>query len=90
MAIRKAMSKKTDPPAKRGIGVLKTNKPVDSKPKGGSQFLPKGIPAGTSARPVSLEEKVKIARQLYRDNPGKVYSDAVKRAEKNLADSKKK
>jgi hypothetical protein len=52
--------------------------------------LPKGIPAGTSARPVSLEEKVKIARQLYRDNPGKVYSDAVKRAEKNLADSKKK
>ncbi len=35
----------------------------------------------------SLTEKVKIAKQLYKDNPGKVYADAVKRAEKNLADS---
>ncbi len=77
-------------PAPKGDKSTGVRKMVTEKPKGGSQFLPKGIPAGTSARPVSLEEKVKIARQLYRDNPGKVYSDAVKRAEKNLADSKKK
>ena len=31
------------------------------------------------------EEKVKIAKQLYKDNPSKVYADAVKRAEANLA-----
>lgn len=34
-----------------------------------------------------LKEKIKIAKQLYKDNPSKVYADAVKRAEKNLADS---
>jgi len=35
----------------------------------------------------SLKEKVKIARKLYKDNPGKVFNDAVKRAENNLNDS---
>lgn len=38
--------------------------------------------------PATSEEKVKIAKQLYRDNPGKVYADAVKRAEANLAKEK--
>ena len=62
MAIRKAMSKKTDPPAKkqtsaagpyksglktdRSVGVRKMTKPAAPKAKGGSQFLPKGVPAG--------------------------------------------
>jgi hypothetical protein len=35
----------------------------------------------------SLTEKVNIAKTLYKDNPGKVYSDAVKNSEKNLTDS---
>ena len=35
----------------------------------------------------SITEKVHIAKTLYKDNPGKVYSDAVKNAEKNLTDS---
>jgi len=34
-----------------------------------------------------LQEKVNIAKKLYKDNPSKVFSDAVKRAERNLADS---
>ena len=38
--------------------------------------------------PATSEEKVKIAKQLYKDNPSKVYSDAVKRAEANLAKEK--
>jgi hypothetical protein len=42
---------------------------------------------GGPTKEVSLTEKVKIAKQLYKDNPGKVYLDAVIRAEKNLADS---
>ena len=62
MAIRKTMSKKTDPPAKKQTsaagpyksgmktdqskGVRKITKPAAPKAKGGSQFLPKGIPAG--------------------------------------------
>ena len=83
MAIRKTMSKKTGPP-------LKGATTAAPKPKGGAQFLPKGIPAGTVAKGASLAEKVKIAKQLYKDNPSKVYSDAVKKAEKNLMDSKKK
>jgi len=44
------------------------------------------ITKGKSTWP-SLQEKVKIAKKLYKDNPGKIYSDAVKRAEKNLTDS---
>lgn len=63
MAIRKSMSKKTDPPAKKqtsaagpyksglktdkSVGVRKMTKPAAPKAKGGSQFLPKGVPAGT-------------------------------------------
>lgn len=35
----------------------------------------------------SLQEKVKIAEQLYKDNPSKVYADALKRAEENYMDS---
>jgi hypothetical protein len=35
----------------------------------------------------SLKEKVDIAKKLYKENPSKVFSDAVKRAEKNLTDS---
>ena len=66
MAIRKAMSKKTDPPAKkqtsaagpyksgmktdRSTGVHKMTKPAAPKAKGGSQFLPKGIPAGNKKK----------------------------------------
>lgn len=66
MAIRKAMSKKTDPPAKkqtsaagpyksgmktdRSTGVRKMTKPAAPKAKGGSQFLPKGIPAGNKKK----------------------------------------
>lgn len=62
MAIRKSMSKKTDPPAKKTTsaagpyksgmktdqskGVRKMTKPAAPKAKGGSQFLPKGVPAG--------------------------------------------
>jgi hypothetical protein len=34
------------------------------------------------------EEKVKIAKKLYKDNPSKVFSDAVQRAEANLAKEK--
>jgi hypothetical protein len=66
MAIRKAMSKKTDPPAKKqtsaagpyksgmkmdkSTGVRKMTKPAAPKAKGGSQFLPKGIPAGNKKK----------------------------------------
>jgi hypothetical protein len=65
MAIRKAMSKKTDPPKKKttsaagpyktgmktdkSVGVRKMTKPAAPKAKGGSQFLPKGVPAGSKA-----------------------------------------
>jgi hypothetical protein len=87
------MAKKTDPPKKKTsspVGPYKMTNSTAPKPKGGSQFLPKGIPAGTVAKGASLTEKVKIAKQLYKDNPSKVYYDAVKRAEKNLMDSKKK
>lgn len=49
--------------------------------KGGGQ-PPKKVTPATS------EEKVKIAKQLYKDNPSKVYADAVKRAEANLAKEK--
>jgi hypothetical protein len=34
-------------------------------------------------------EKLQIAKQLYKDNPGKVYYDAVKRAEQNASKYKK-
>lgn len=66
MAIRKTMSKKTDPPAKKQTsatgpykagmktdqskGVRKMTKPAAPKAKGGSQFLPKGIPAGNKKK----------------------------------------
>jgi hypothetical protein len=66
MAIRKTMSKKTDPPAKKttsatgpykagmktdkSTGVRKMTKPAAPKEKGGSQFLPKGIPAGNKKK----------------------------------------
>jgi hypothetical protein len=83
------MAKKIAPPKKKTASPVGPYK-MAPKPKGGSQFLPKGIPAGTVAKGASLTEKVKTAKQLYKDNPSKVYSDAVKRAEKNLMDSKKK
>jgi len=35
----------------------------------------------------SLKEKVNIAKKLYKDNPSKIFSDAVKNAENNLTDS---
>ena len=66
MAIRKTMSKKTDPPAKKQTsaagpyksgmktdqskGVRKMTAPAAPKAKGGSQFLPKGIPAGNKKK----------------------------------------
>lgn len=66
MAIRKAMSKKTDPPAKKQTSaagpykagmktdqskaVRKMTKPAPPKAKGGDQFLPKGIPAGNKKK----------------------------------------
>jgi hypothetical protein len=66
MAIRKTMSKKTDPPVKKqtsaagpyktgmktdkSVGVRKMTKPAPPKAKGGSQFLPKGIPAGNKKK----------------------------------------
>jgi len=34
-----------------------------------------------------LKEKVNIAKKLYKDNPSKIFSDAVKNAENNLTDS---
>lgn len=37
----------------------------------------------------NAEEKLQIAKKLYRDNPGKVYYDAVKRAEQKLLNTKK-
>lgn len=36
---------------------------------------------------VSLSEKRKIAQQLYKDNPTKVFADALDRAQKAYADS---
>ena len=66
MAIRKTMSKKTDPPKKKttsaagpyktgmktdkSVGVRKMTKPAAPKAKGGSQFLPKGVPAGNKKK----------------------------------------
>jgi hypothetical protein len=47
-----------------------------------------GIQPPKKVTPATSEEKVKIAKQLYRDNPSKVYADAVKRAEANLAKEK--
>lgn len=35
------------------------------------------------------EEKLQIAKKLYKDNPGKVYYDAVKKAEQNASKYKK-
>ena len=35
------------------------------------------------------EEKLQIAKKLYKDNPGKVYNDAVKRAAQNASKYKK-
>jgi hypothetical protein len=97
MAIRKAMSKKTDPPAKKqtsaagpyksgmktdkSTGVRKMTKPAAPKAKGGSQFLPKGVPAGSKANtpksktqprtvntyPGSIEEKIKSGGKVLVD-----------------------
>lgn len=36
----------------------------------------------------SLEEKLKIAKQLYKDNPTEVFSDAVERAKDKVNKSK--
>jgi hypothetical protein len=57
-----------------------------SKPKP-EVLKPKMVDKPKYATP---EEKLKIAKQLYKDNPGKVYADAVKRAEQELIRMKKK
>jgi hypothetical protein len=54
--------------------------------KGGDQDEKKPSDSTKQKYP-SLKEKVDIAKKLYRDNPSKVFSDAVIRAEKNLTDS---
>ena len=46
-----------------------------------------GGPGDPKKKYTGLQEKVNIAKNLYKDNPSKVFSDAVKRAERNLADS---
>ena len=48
----------------------------------------KVIPSFKNLQDVSLVEKVKIAKQLYKDNPSKVFKDAVDKAEKNLTNKK--
>ena len=55
----------------------------------GKGVLPKKAQNGvkTSKYP-SAEEKVKIAKKLYKDNPGKIYSDAVKKAESKVPKKK--
>ena len=50
--------------------------------------LQNGVTPPKKVTPATSEEKVKIAKQLYKDNPGKIYADAVKRAEANLAKEK--
>jgi hypothetical protein len=34
------------------------------------------------------EQKLKLAKKLYKDNPSKVFADGVKRAQSNLAKEK--
>ena len=118
MAIRKSMSKKTDPPAKKttsatgpykagmktdkSVGVRKITKPAAPKAKGGSQFLPKGIPAGKpSGRNFGMSKKesdaaaIKNADAIKRKAIGKAAeasSDSLMKElrKKSIEDTKKK
>ena len=77
-------------------------KPVTSKLKSDntkvSKVAPKEIVMSKflvkkKVNSVTGQEKVNIAKKLYKDNPSKVFADAVKRAETNLTkegNSKKK
>ena len=60
-------------------GFVKPTIIIMAKSQNGGGQPPKKVTPATS------EEKVKIAKQLYKDNPSKVYADAVTRAEANLA-----
>ena len=79
MAIRKTMSKKTDPPAKKqtsaagpyksglktdkSVGVRKITKPAAPTPKGGARFVPKGIPVGHRANTPKSKTKPRSVAQ---------------------------
>jgi hypothetical protein len=49
--------------------------------------VPKYNPSAQAKKDAT--EKLQIAKQLYKDNPGKVYYDAVKKAEQNTFKYKK-
>jgi hypothetical protein len=98
MAIRKTMSKKTDPPAKKqtsatgpyksgmktdkSVGVRKMTKPAAPKAKGGSQFLPKGIPAGNKKKLPPSKTKPRT-KNTYPGSAQNLYDD-VKKTGKRL------
>jgi hypothetical protein len=100
MAIRKAMSKKTDPPAKkqksaagpyktgmktdRSTGVRKMTKPAAPKAKGGDQFLPKGIPAGNKKKVPASKTKPRT-KNTYPGSAQNLFDD-VKKTGKQLVD----
>lgn len=93
MAIRKSMSKKTDPPAKKttsaagpyksglktdkSVGVRKMTKPAAPKAKGGSQFLPKGVPAGVKRNTPASKTKPRT-QNTYPGSAQNLYDDLKK------------
>ena len=80
-----------DPPKARAKSAPKPNSPKGATERRVQKKygvnLPKPKPnVGKDGKPhPTAEEKVKIAKQLYRDNPSKAFADGVKRAEANLA-----
>jgi len=85
------MAKKTSPPKKKTPSPVGPYKMTTSKPKGGSQFLPKGIPAGSrSNTPSRVSEISKLdAKIRMQESQNKKFLASEQEKRGNMGAAKK-